>query len=105
MCEQQNWHSFFMQKFYTYIIQSLIDNSLYKGHSMNIENRLSQHNAGKTKSIKSKIPFKLIYFEEFNSRKEAIDRERYFKSAAGRRWINKNIINSDMLGSTPERLT
>lgn len=73
--------------YYAYIIQSEVDGSLYKGQCENIEIRLKQHNAGKIKSIKSKIPFKIIYTEEFESRDESITREKYFKTAAGRRHI------------------
>lgn len=81
--------------FYAYIIQSEIDGSLYKGHADDVESRLKAHNAGKTRSIKMKIPFKLIYSERFETRPEAIARERYFKSGAGRRWIKKNILKDN----------
>jgi putative endonuclease len=73
--------------YYAYIIQSLKDDSLYKGHTENLELRLNQHNKGRTKYTASRSPWKLIYFEEFQSREEAIKREKYFKSAAGRRFI------------------
>jgi len=42
-----------------------------------------------TDSIRPYIPFKLVYFEEFITRNEAIKREKYFKSAAGRRFLKK----------------
>jgi putative endonuclease len=73
--------------FYTYIIVSLKDGSFYKGHTENLEERLEQHNSGKTKSIKHLIPFEMAYFETFSTRDEAIKREKYFKTAAGRRFI------------------
>lgn len=73
--------------FYAYVIQSERDQSLYKGHCENIETRLTQHNSGMTHSIKSKIPFKLVYSESFLTREEAIKREKYFKSAAGRKFL------------------
>ncbi len=63
----------------------------YKGHCENLETRLKEHNQGKTKSIKAYIPFRLVYYEEFTTRQEAIARERYFKSAAGRRFLKKVI--------------
>ncbi len=78
--------------FYAYVIQSEKDNSLYKGHCEDLELRLKQHNSGLTRSIKSKIPFKLIYSEAFVTREAAIQRERYFKSAAGRRYLSQKII-------------
>ena len=77
--------------FYAYVIQSEIDKSFYKGHCENLKLRLEQHNAGQTKSIKNKVPFKVVYFEEFSSRPEAIKREKYFKTAAGRRYLKTKI--------------
>ena len=77
--------------FYAYVLKSQIKNYFYKGHCENIEKRLQQHNAGKTKSIRHAIPFKLVYFEEFETRQEAIKREKYFKSAAGRRFSKNKL--------------
>jgi len=75
--------------YYAYISKK--DDSLYKGHSQDIEERLKQHNRVETLSIKNKIPFELIYFEKFETRIEAIKKEKYFKTAAGRRFL-KNIL-------------
>ena len=77
--------------FYTYVIKSVTCNYFYKGHCEDLEIRLNQHNSGMTVSIKPYIPFKIVYFEEFATREEAIKRERYFKSAAGRRFLKKKI--------------
>lgn len=79
---------------YAYVIQSEGDKSFYKGHCQDLNLRIEQHNSGKTVSIKNKIPFKLVYFEKFETRTEAIKREKYFKTAAGRKFIkNKLHIN------------
>ena len=74
-------------KFYAYVIRSLKFEYYYKGHCENLEIRLRQHNRGTTQSIKKYIPFEVAYFEEFSSREQAILREKYFKSAAGRRFL------------------
>jgi putative endonuclease len=79
--------------FYTYVIKSIEHEYYYKGHCQDIEKRLAEHNKGLTKSIKPYIPFKLVYFEEFAELGDAIKREQYFKSAAGRRFL-KNKISS-----------
>jgi len=42
-----------------------------------------------TKSIRPYLPFEIVYSETFDSEKEAIEREKYFKSAAGRRFLKK----------------
>ena len=79
--------------FYAYVLQSVIDEQYYyKGHCSDIEIRLKEHNSGKTKSIKHKIPFKIVYYETFATRAEAIARERYFKSAAGRRYLKQKLL-------------
>ena len=73
--------------FYAYVIKSLHHDFLYKGHCENLDKRLSQHNAGMTQSIRRYVPFQLIYKESFATREEAIAREKYFKTSAGRRFL------------------
>ncbi len=79
--------------FYAYVIKSLSSDFLYKGHCENLEKRLAEHNAGMTKSIKPYIPFKLIYFEEFLQREDAVIREKYFKTSAGRRYLKQKMAS------------
>ena len=65
--------------FYTYLLQSEIDNSYYVGFTKDIETRLKEHNLGKTKSLKSKLPFRLVYFEAYLEKRIAIKREIQLK--------------------------
>lgn len=69
-----------------YILKSLVDGSHYVGMSDNSERRLEEHNRGKVTSTKSKVPWAKIYEEECGSRIDARKREKYLKSAAGRRF-------------------
>ena len=64
---------------------------MYVGMSINYENRLKEHNSGKTKSTKAFIPWKIIHTEEYPSREAAREREKYLKSAAGRRWRKEHL--------------
>jgi putative endonuclease len=73
--------------FYAYVAKSLSSDYFYKGHCEDLDVRLRQHNSGKTVSVRPYLPLKLVYFEKFDTREEAIHRERYFKSAAGRRFL------------------
>jgi len=73
--------------FFAYVLKSIGHDFFYKGHCENLEERITQHNSGITESIRPYIPFRLFYFEQFNTRGEAIKREKYFKSAAGRRFL------------------
>ena len=75
--------------FFAYVLKSVNYDFYYKGHCENLNERIIQHNSGMTESIRSYIPFKIVYVEEFLTREEAIKREKYFKTAAGRRFLKK----------------
>jgi putative endonuclease len=77
--------------YYTYVLKSENKYFYYKGHCQDLEIRLKQHNSGFTQSIKPYIPLKLVYFEKFETREEAIKRQKYFKSAAGRKFLKTKI--------------
>ena len=71
---------------FVYIIRSSIDGSEYVGISNEPTSRLQSHNYGEIKSTKSKRPWGLVYKEEFPNILAARKREKYLKSAAGRRF-------------------
>ena len=71
---------------YVYILESLKDRSEYVGMSEAPNGRLKDHNRGDVKSTKSERPWKITYTEGFKTRAEARKREKYLKSAAGRRF-------------------
>jgi len=76
---------FFM--FFTYVLESKIDGRLYKGLTQNLDQRIIEHNSGKNKSTKAFRPWKLVYFEAFETRLEARIREKYFKTGSGRKFL------------------
>lgn len=75
--------------YFSYVIYSKSYDRFYKGHFRNLDIRINEHNSGRTKSTKSYIPWILYYFEEFETESEGIKREKYFKTAAGRRFLKK----------------
>lgn len=77
-------------KYFVYIILNKND-QIYIGQTNNLEDRLLRHNSGTQKYTKGKGPFELIYFEQFQTRSEAMKREKALKSGKGREWIRKNI--------------
>ncbi|NNK19316.1 MAG: GIY-YIG nuclease family protein [Maribacter sp.] len=81
--------------FFVYVLYSDGFNRFYIGFSQHVDNRLKVHNAGQNKSTKPYIPWRLVHSEEFNSRNEARKREKYLKSANGRRWRKNNINLGD----------
>lgn len=75
-----------------YALRSERDNTIYKGLSNDPDRREGEHNLGKNKSTKNKTPWKLFYVEVCEDRKEARNRELYYKSGAGRE-ILKELLN------------
>jgi putative endonuclease len=70
---------------YVYILKSEKDKKRYIGLTNNIDVRLSQHNSGKVTATRTRVPFRLVYFEVFDNRCEAARREKFFKSGKGQR--------------------
>ncbi len=60
---------------YTYIVECS-DGSLYTGWTNNLDKRVRAHNAKKgAKYTKSRTPVRLVYYETFATRQEAMRRE------------------------------
>jgi putative endonuclease len=78
--------------YYAYVLKNS-HGVLYKGSTDNIDKRVNQHNTndGFLSYTKQRGPWNLVYFEEFVTRKEAADREKFFKSGKGREFL-KSII-------------
>ena len=74
-------------KYYTYAIRSLKRKYIYVGITDNPERRIIQHNQGRSKTTKPYEPFELILLEEYNSKKEAREREKYLKSGCGKEYL------------------
>ena len=82
-----------MKYFYTYILKSDKDNNLYVGYTKNLLKRIDEHNSGKVESTKKRTPLKLIYWEGCLSQQDAIRREKYLKTAWGKRYIKNRLKN------------
>ncbi len=70
-----------------------MNQSYYYGSTENIEKRLQEHNSGFGKYTSKYAPWELVYFECFETRSEAVKREKYFKTGVGREFI-KNKLNN-----------
>jgi putative endonuclease len=78
---------------YVYAISSISRNYIYVGITSNLKLRIRQHNKGYERTTKPYGPFKLIYFEVCESRKDARIREKYWKSGVGKEQLKKIINN------------
>ena len=83
--------------YYTYILLSEADGQLYAGYTKNLEERFELHCKGQVESTKNRRPLKLIYYEACISQKDALKREKYFKTHYGRMFL-KNRLKSYFTG-------
>ena len=85
--------------FIVYVLRSQCTGRNYVGYSSDVEQRVGQHNHGITKSTKNRGPWILIHSEPFETRGEAMRRERFLKSGQGREEL-KELLKSITLDST-----
>ena len=77
--------------FFVYAIRC-DDDSIYIGHSDNLRRRWNEHCAGQGADwTKSRKPIRIVHYEEYASREEAVTRERELKTTNGRRWLKEEI--------------
>ena len=82
-----------MSYYFAYVLESKRDKSWYIGFSTNIKDRLQVHNSGKNVSTKSKRPWKIIYFEGYLDKRDALGREKFLKSGSGHTYLKKQLKN------------
>ncbi|WP_166920116.1 GIY-YIG nuclease family protein [Flavobacterium poyangense] len=83
-----------MENFVVYILYSEKFNKSYTGFTSNLIQRFKSHNLLETKGYTLKFrPWKVIYVEFFNSKVEAMKKEKYLKSGIGREFV-KNLIQN-----------
>jgi putative endonuclease len=68
-----------------YVLYSEKDWLLYIGYSSNLEKRIEKHNSGGCKSTAPRRPLKLIFCEYYLFKQDAMKREDYFKTTAGKK--------------------
>jgi len=78
---------------YVYVMRSLTDGAFYIGYSADLRKRFPQHTEGSALATARRRPWKLIYYEAYIEQADAIGRERYLKSGAGRRFLRAQLAN------------
>ena len=80
-----------MPKHYVYVLRSLADRQLYVGLTNNLPARIDAHNGGRIVSTKRRVPLELIYWEGCLNRSDAAQREKYLKTAWGKRYLRTRL--------------
>jgi len=78
---------------YLYILKNNKNERYYIGSTNNLDRRLTEHNGGKTKSLKNLLPVNLVFKKEFNNIIDARKIELKLK-----KYKNRNIIENIISG-------
>jgi|TARA_B100000315_G_C14536251_1_gene568605 putative endonuclease len=77
--------------YYIYILQSEKDKRFYTGYTSDLKKRITEHNSKKVGSTKDRQPLKLLYYEACLNQQDATHREKYLKTAWGKRYIKQRL--------------
>ena len=67
------------KKHYAYMLRCS-DNTIYSGYTKDLNKRVETHNCGEgAKYTRCRLPVRLVYFEEFDNKSDAMKREWQFK--------------------------
>jgi len=61
--------------YWVYILRSGTTGCFYVGHTDDLDDRLRRHNEGRSEATRTRGPWKLVYQEEFPTRRAAVARE------------------------------
>ncbi len=77
--------------FYIYILKSQKDKQFYTGYTNDLNNRINEHNNGEVASTKNRLPLELVYYEACLNQQDATHREKYLKTAWGKRYVKQRL--------------
>lgn len=80
--------------YYVYVLESLKDEGrLYIGSTNDLKKRVEQHNRAINFSTKPYIPWRLIFYEAYLNKQDALRRERYLKTSKDPDYLNECLKN------------
>jgi putative endonuclease len=74
-----------------YALHSVTDDGFYIGYSASLRKRFKQHLERNSFATSYRGPWKLIYYEAHLEQADALGREKYLKSGAGRRFLKSQL--------------
>jgi putative endonuclease len=84
--------------YYVYIIRSVSDPAQkYTGATSDLQQRIADHNAGKSTHTSKHAPWELAFYAAFVDKQTAYDFEKYLKSHSGRAFANKRLMRNSKI--------
>lgn len=80
--------------FYTYILRNYKTSRYYVGFTIDLKNRLKEHQGGNVQSTKSDLHYELEWYCAFKTEKQAVAFEKYLKTGSGIAFMKKRFFKS-----------
>ncbi|MEM7087568.1 MAG: GIY-YIG nuclease family protein [Bacteroidota bacterium] len=82
-----------MEEFVVYILWSRHHLKTYVGCTSNLIARFESHNNRSKKGCTIRYrPWVVVYVKFFESKKQAMEHEKFLKTGLGREWITKHVV-------------
>jgi putative endonuclease len=83
-----------MKFYYVYLLECQTDKSWYIGYTGDLKTRVEDHQKGKgCRTTSMKKNWKLIYYESYLEKLDAVGREKFLKGGSGRTYLKKQLRN------------
>lgn len=76
---------------YVYVLESETSGKWYIGFTDDLRARLKRHNEHGNVSTAHRGPWRLIYYEAYIVREDALGREKFLKSGSGWKFLKKQV--------------
>ena len=77
--------------YWVYVLE-LTNGKKYIGHTNNLERRIKEHKNGRSIFTSKYKIAKLLYYENYSTRSEAMKREKFLKTGNGRQWLKQKLL-------------
>ena len=77
------------ETYWVYVLE-LMNGRKYIGHTNNLDRRLQEHQTGRSPYTRKNKVTRLLYSEIYDSRSEAMKREKFLKTGNGREWLKQH---------------
>lgn len=76
---------------YFYVLQFERNKKLYKGVTDDLKRRINEHRSGQSRFTSQNGEFKLIFYEAYLDKRDALEAEKYFKTGHGREVLRQKL--------------
>ncbi len=78
--------------YYVYILRTRDGKRIYTGFTTDLEQRLNEHNSGKSRHTNKFRPWELVSYSMFESEEKARSFEKYLKTGSGIAFARRHLL-------------